>query len=347
MSASEGKMTAGRQFKNLAATIATSMLTDWVGEARAKEATGRISVALAASAAAAKDPADFYACTAASVATAIATAALCGLMPGTGAAALAYVIPQRPRKNEPPQLQYMLSHRGLNALARRCGQTMVAVPIGRNDTIALDPSGDVRIVSRDLDDPPTAYDELRGVMVLVRDIATNHVTASQWVPKKLIEQRRAMSRSAKSDYGPWSTWPIEMAMKTAMHYAVSRGWCVIDDTEATRALSAEQESDLLDSPPSGLLEVENTVTGGSKSDRIAAAMASQIPASEPDVDVAALLESWRSRLGSAGSVSAVRALRDEAADRLPQAAFAEFSADCDSCIEMFSHDSVAASVQSR
>jgi hypothetical protein len=35
-------------------------------------------------------------------------------------------------------------------------------------------------------------------------------------------------------------------MKTAMHYAIARGWCVIDDTDAQRALSADVESDIID-----------------------------------------------------------------------------------------------------
>ena len=35
-------------------------------------------------------------------------------------------------------------------------------------------------------------------------------------------------------------------MKTAMHYAIGRGWCVIDDTEAVRALQADVQSDIID-----------------------------------------------------------------------------------------------------
>lgn len=256
-------------FRETAAKIAGSLLTQWVGEDRAAEATGRLTVSLASAAAAAKDPSDFYACTAQSVASAIATAALTGIMPGTGSSALAYVIPQRPRKNEAPQLQYMLSHRGLNALALRCGQQMIAVPIGHDDKIDVSPDGDVIIRSRDLDNPPMAYGELRGVIVIVRRIDSAQVIASQWVPKKLIEQRKAMSRSASSTYGPWHNWPVEMAMKTAMHYAISRGWCVIDDTEATRALTVEQDTDLLAESPAGLIEVDSTA---SKSDKVAAAM---------------------------------------------------------------------------
>src|SRR3990167_6862887 len=64
------------------------------------------------------------------------------------------------------------------------------------------------------------------------------------MPKSLIEKRRAMSRSWNGNgqkYSPWHNWPVEMAIKTAMHYAIGRGWCVIDDTDAARALNADAE----------------------------------------------------------------------------------------------------------
>lgn len=257
------KPNQGVAFRQQAERIAGALLTDWVGADRAKEATGRLSVSLSSAAAAAKDPKDFYECTPQSVATAIATAALTGIMPSTGAAALAYVIPQRPRKNERPQLQYMLSHRGLNALALRCGQQMIAVPIGKDDVIETSVDGDTIVKYRDIDNPPTTYDELRGVVVIVRRIESGQVIASQFVAKKLIDARKAMSRSASSTYGPWHNWPVEMAMKAAMHYAIGRGWCVIDDTEATRALSADVEADTIDTVATrsaGSLELTTMLT---------------------------------------------------------------------------------------
>src|SRR3990167_7354784 len=242
-----------QQFRSLASNIAGQMLKDWVGEDRANEAIGRISAALTASAASARDPSDFYACTPASIATCIAISALTGLMPGVGSSALAYVIPQRARSGELPQLQYSLSHRGLNALARRCGQTMVAVPIGAMDVISSNEDGEVMVVSRNIDAPPTTFEELRGVIVLVKELSTGRVLTRGWMPKSLIEKRRAMSRSWNGNgqkYSPWFNWPVEQAIKTAIHYAIGRGWCVIDDTDAGRALSADQDGDLLPAPQS-------------------------------------------------------------------------------------------------
>lgn len=233
--------------------MALSMLKNWVGEERAKEATGRISVALSASASAAKKPEEFYNCTLASVAKVIAISALTGIMPSTGATALAYAIPRRPRKGEPPQLQYQLSHRGINALANRAGMHMVAIPISMSDTIEVEESGDVVVKARDLDNPPSSEEDLRGVMVVVRRLDTGKVICNGWVAKKLINARREGSDSYRFAEGkgnewaketdPWHAWYVEQAMKTAMHYAIGRGWCVVDDTEAIRALKADQESD--------------------------------------------------------------------------------------------------------
>lgn len=240
-----------KAFRDLSTGIAGSLLKEWVGDARASEATGRIASALAASAANARKPADFYACTPQSVGAVVAIAALTGIMPSTGASALAYAVPRRPRKEEEPQLTYQLSHRGLNALARRCGQTMIAIPIGVDDSINVDHGGEISVIHRDPDNPPTDWEDLRGILLVVKQLNDGLVIFRGWVPKKILHSRRAMSDSynyalknkhvQKSD--PWHRWPVEMAQKSAMHYAVSRGWCVIDDTEAVRALSVDQESD--------------------------------------------------------------------------------------------------------
>ena len=218
--------------------IANALLTDWVGSDKAAEASGRVTAALASARAAARDPSDFDACTMQSIGQVIATSALTGIMPSSGSAALAYVLPQRARRGEAPQLQYMLSHRGLNALARRSGVTMVAIPIGNNDEID-EIDGELVIRSRDIDNPPMTFEELRGVGVIVKDIDRGTVVWRGWVPKSIIEKRRANSRSFSSGSGPWASFPVEMAMKTGLKYAVARGWCVIDDTEAVRALDTD------------------------------------------------------------------------------------------------------------
>lgn len=301
-------------FRRLTTNIAGQLLTDWVGEDRAKEAVGRISSSLAASAAASRNPTDFYECTPQSVATVVAVSALTGIMPGTGACALAYAIPRRPRKGEPPQLQYQLSHRGVNSLARRCGQTIIPIPIGHGDQLQTLDSGEVKVANRDIDNPPDTFEDLRGVVIAVKEIDSGHVTFCGFVPKSIIEKRRAMSDSWKYDvqkgysYSPWTNWPIEQAMKTAMHYAASRGWCVIDDTAAVKALSLDSVADVIDqSPPSVLIEA---YPAGSKADRVAAQLAGdddeQTDASEPpEVPVATAYDHHAEKIAAAKSVDAL------------------------------------------
>lgn len=190
----------------------------------------------------------FYQCTKESVAICVATAALTGIMPSTGAAALAYVIPRRDRSGEPPNLKYELSHRGLNALAQRSGMHMQGIAISKNDVLETDEYGGVIVKHRDIDNPPQTHEELRGVMVIVRNIESGNVVATGFVSVKDIEKRRAMSESWKNErarpYSPWSTWPVEQCVKTALHYAIGRAWCVIDDAEAQRALALDVAADM-------------------------------------------------------------------------------------------------------
>lgn len=254
----------GARFMRLTMDAATRMLDQWVGPERAAEAKGRIASAFQAAAMAAKKPDDFYASTPASVAQCVAVAALTGIMPSTGAVALAYLVPRRPRKGEAPQLQYQLSHRGIAALAKRAGLTLVAVPCGHGDTLDVT-DGEVSRFQPDIDSPPMTWDELRGIVVLVKDARTGVPLFRGWVARKIIEARRAASDGYRFAEGadwakrtdPWHAWPVEMSCKAALHYAVSRGWAVIDDTEAVRALSIDVQGDVVQPAP----EISERPTG--------------------------------------------------------------------------------------
>lgn len=240
-----------QEFRGAVTRISKMLLSDWVGESRASEAIGRVSTAIAAAAASSKNPADVYGCTPASVATVVAISALTGIMPGTGAGALAYVVPRSVRRGEQKQLCYQLSHRGLCALAERCGTKIIPIPIGMADDIDVTADGEVRVNAIDVDDPPTTEDELRGVIVLIKDRDSGRVIFTGFMPKKLINARRAVSQDYRYS-GPnsiWGTWYVEQAMKTAIHYAVGRGWAVIDDTAVQKALTLDVEADVAKHDP--------------------------------------------------------------------------------------------------
>lgn len=274
------------QYRQMATKISMSLLIDWVGEERAKEAAGRISAAFAAAAASARNPNDLYDCTPDSIGRCIAIAALTEIMPGTGSTALAYLVPRRPRKGERPQLQYQLSHRGLNALAKRTGMMMIAVPIGRHDRLDFTEDGDVRVISRDIDNPPTSEEDLRGVMVLVRELKNGATICRGWVPVSLINVRRESSDAYQfakrtawaQESDAWHKWYVEMAIKTAMHYAISRGWCVIDDAAAVRAISIDQERDYSQLAP----PLQRLPQSGSRTDQLADMMGEDEPEADPD-----------------------------------------------------------------
>ena len=59
-------------FQKTATASAGKLLSQWVGEDRAREATGRMNAALVAVTTAARNPADFFDCTPESVANAVA-----------------------------------------------------------------------------------------------------------------------------------------------------------------------------------------------------------------------------------------------------------------------------------
>lgn len=139
------------------------------------------------------------------------------------------------------------------ALAKRANLSLIAYPISTRDELESDEAGEVVIRSRDFDNPPTGEHDLRGVMVLVRSAETGVVLCRGFVPKSIINTRRAESDSFlyaekpgndwAKESSPWHKWYVEMSIKTAIHYAIGRGWCVIDDTEAVRALQVDMEGD--------------------------------------------------------------------------------------------------------
>jgi recombinational DNA repair protein RecT len=235
-------------------SIATSLMSDWLGSERAKEAAGRLAAALSAARSSSKNPADFDSCTPESIGRVIALCALTNIMPSTGAGALAYVIPRK--VGGVHQLNYQLSHRGINALANRAGMHMIAIPVGYSDSLRSDPDGSCVIESQEIDNPPTSIEDLRGVLLVVKNLTSGQVIHSGFVAKKLILERRETSEGWKyaekpgkeyaKETDPWHKWPVEQAQKTAMHYAVGRGWCVIDDTESSIALSQDTRSDVVD-----------------------------------------------------------------------------------------------------
>lgn len=202
---------------------------------RATEAAARVGLAFAAAARAARDPSALYGCTPQSVAACIAQCALADLYPG-GHAPSVYLVPQSPRRGEPMELQWRLTHRGMAAIAARSGWAVHTVPVSRADLpgLRLDCGEVESFAPSDPSAAVTAWDDLAGVIVVLRSPTGQRVRL--WVSVATIAGRRRVSRMA--DDGTWAKWPVQMAQGAAIREIVARGALPLelpDDTETPEA----------------------------------------------------------------------------------------------------------------
>jgi hypothetical protein len=189
---------------------------------RAKDVAGRVMIALEQ---ARTTTPTIINCTPDSVKRALALMILTDTRPG-GAAPKLYLIPKR-NKNE-LELQAWFSHRALIDFAHRAGWVVSTALVSHQDSLIV-ADGEVHHTVTDPDNPPTKYEDLRGVVVYAWPSGDKSSKVSRYVPKATIDARRAVSDSAKSSFSPWNNWPVEMAEKTALKYCVGRGTFPVDD----------------------------------------------------------------------------------------------------------------------
>ncbi len=207
------------RFRSIVEDKASEFLSTTLGTSSGQEAAGKVALAFR-SAAQANDK--LYSCDPASVAQAIAMSAMTGLMPG-GPLPDVYLLP---RGN---QLQWFVSHRGYLKLMSRTGTRIRArfVLEGERFEVAEGLNPDIIHVP-DLELEPT-WDNLKAVYVVAHypDGNSDFVV----VRKKDIEKRRNNSDAWKrnSKKSPWGQWPVEMALKTGIRYAISRGLVYLDE----------------------------------------------------------------------------------------------------------------------
>jgi recombinational DNA repair protein RecT len=195
---------------------------------------GRISQAIMGARATARNPEAWDALLAtpegkASLAAVVVQASELDIMPG-GPSPLAWIIPQAPRKGEPVQARYSLSHRGAAVVAAREGYTILPVAVHVQDSYRVE-------FGECVEHLPTAGDpvngaDLAGVYVTIRRDG-KHI-ARPWVSVQIIDSHRLKSKMPGS--GPWADTPIPMALKTAIHYIVARGILPLTSATAREAL---------------------------------------------------------------------------------------------------------------
>jgi len=261
-------------FQGDARAAALDMLTDILGTEQAKAAATRIALALNVLG---KRNREVYQADPQSIGECIAACALSGLAVG-GAMPTCYVLPRKRRIppadgsnqwGEVIELNWTLGFRGMVALAQRAGFQVQAFPVYPERVPAFDNAGRFVIPTKRLPPVNRAIENLIGVLVKVRRMSDGLDYGDTFVEVDQIEDRRAKSDAwqrgqepnhfegwgknrkerpksaeeiARSQSSPWYEWPEEMALKTAIRYACSRGMVPLDDA-GQRALEYDGRRD--------------------------------------------------------------------------------------------------------
>jgi hypothetical protein len=103
-------------------------------------------------------------------------------------------------------------------MARAAGCDVRTVTVGKADQLTLDDSGDVSSLTLDPDARPSAWGDLRGVVLHVDDLHTG-ARRSLWIARADLAERKSKA-GAKS---AWDTDAIGMALTKAVAIAITRG----------------------------------------------------------------------------------------------------------------------------
>lgn len=200
-----------------------------------KEAAVKVFSAIRNAISTAKNPQAFASCTDLSILNCINQSINLDLYPG-GPNPNVYLVPQSPRKGEPMEMQWRITHRGLATLAARAGYALAAVPVAKGDHIEVDMGDVVSHRPADLSRSPT-MGNLLGFIVVVKRQRDGVALTRAWVPADVITARQAKAR----DQSIWQAWPMEMSAKTAIKYVFARGIAVIESLDAIIAADTAAE----------------------------------------------------------------------------------------------------------
>jgi recombination protein RecT len=144
--------------------------------------------------------------------SALLTSARLGLEPGTEQF---YLVPQRPKAGAKPEIMGITGYQGLVELMYRAGAvaSVIVEVVREHDTFRYVPGRDERPVHEidwDLEDRGAL--RLAYAYAVMKGGATSKVVV---LNKARINQIKASSQSAKSDYSPWNKHPESMWLKSA------------------------------------------------------------------------------------------------------------------------------------
>lgn len=247
MATEETQLSPAQNYGRKVESLASRELERVLGSEEGKKAAARVALAFRATGIA--NPA-VYECDPASVAACVATSAMTSLMPG-GPNPDCYLVPRRVKGNQ--QLNWMISHRGLIKLATRAGYTIKARAVYKDEVFEYEEGETLHVrhvpnLDR-AESPP--WEDMRGVIVRCYRISDGKQIGVEYVNRGQIEKRRGQSdaylRGAKpgadewARSSPWFKWAEEMALKTAVKYAFSRGGIPIDDVLVREAISRDAD----------------------------------------------------------------------------------------------------------
>ena len=186
------------------------------GEAKARAAASSVLIAFEGAIKRSKDPGALLKCPADSVAQAALDLARLGLTV-SGPAPQAYLLPRDGR------LILSVSHRGYAALYKRStGNDLEVVLVPEWDKTELTVQAG-RVTAHKSTQPwrePSGVGELLGAYVV--ESKNGQILRQLWVSGDALRKRASKG-------GPvWKSWPLEMAMKTAILYMVARGALVFE-----------------------------------------------------------------------------------------------------------------------
>lgn len=215
------------QYRSRVETMSADFIRTMLGSEAAKEAAGR--VALAFRAAAIKEP-KLYAIPVEQVARSIALCAMTGLMPA-GPLAEVELIPRG------GNLDWQVTARGWRKLAERAGWRLDAIPVFTGDLFRAPRGLHADIVHEPDYDHEPSYERLR--LYYITAERAGEKPRFKVITKSQIEDRRKKAQTQSV----WKDWPLEMAEKTAISYAVRRGIVPLDPVGMAAAEDAEDATE--------------------------------------------------------------------------------------------------------
>ena len=272
-------------FRKTVESVAQQHYAERASTPEGQKIVSRFALSFAAAARASRTPDQFYNCDPASVAAAVALSLDTGLLPG-GAMPAVWLIPKG------GALQWMPSHRGLIMLGQQAGYQLRTVAVGMDDELVIE-DGEVKRLIQNPDSCPDSLDTLRGIVVYASRLSDGSRFGSWWLNGAAI-RKRATTQGA----GPvWRSWPIEMAMKTAIKWVFARGFVPVESVELDAALSADNAAEYVEVAPAKRGADALLTAGPPAFDDADLAAAAEIeamtpakPPTDPLADLTALLE---------------------------------------------------------